>query len=230
MKIALMLSGQFRSFEQNWPFFRKHVIRDYDVDVFAHLPNEPDSFKIFEYGFNRVAIEAVPTFDETPYLQCTTMPRKTWYDDGFIIQAHLRRLWHLYQVSLLRQSHEQAFGVQYDLVVRCRLDLDFTTPLEPFEEFDPTAIYIPCHDNWDGYNDRLAIGSPDLIDAYCRNLFTVPQCVAAQGKLHSEPNLKWHLDEIVKAPIRRTKVLFNTVRHGEVWRPVFHPHLGDIPL
>lgn len=227
MKIALMLSGQVRTFLQNWPTFERHVIRDYDVDVFCYAPNELSSRVLLDYGFRSVLIDDPPWIDDADYQAVADMPPKAWYGHEFVAQAHLRRLWGLYQVSQQRRMIEQLQGWQYDLCVRTRYDLYFTSDLEPFEEFDPAAIAIPKHDNWEGYNDRFAVGGPEVIDAYCRNFFTVDACIEANGKLHSEPNLKHHLDSL-GIPIARTNVLFNTVRHGEIWRPNFHTHLGDI--
>ena len=36
MKIALCLSGQARSFEQGYEYYKKNLLDHYDVDVFIH--------------------------------------------------------------------------------------------------------------------------------------------------------------------------------------------------
>ena len=230
MRIALLLSGQLRSFPETWPTFQRHVIDKLPtayVDVFAHAPSEPESRSLFDYGFRQILIEEPPLIPDQQYRRIAQMPGKPWYPVSFVAQAHLRRLWALASVGRMLDTAEQLQGWVYDWVIRSRYDLAFTSDIENLSELDPNAIYLPRFSNWWGYNDRFAFGSSALIKRYCESWMTKDAAIAEQGRMHSESHLKWHLDQL-GCPIRRTSILFDTVRHGESDPPKFDRSLGDI--
>lgn len=226
MKVAVLLSGQVRTFEEFFPTLEQFIFRDYNPDVFCYAPQEPESLRLSRYQFCFVGIDDVPWISDRQYQGKATMPTKSWYGAEFVAQAHLRRLWGLYQVCQFKKMREQMLGVKYDWVIRARYDLEYLSFIESLEELNSDRIYIPRHDNWGGYCDRFAFGSSELMDIYCDSWLTAEENFKEVGYMHSEPHLKWHLDR-AGVEVRRTQVNFNTVRHGECWKPCYHTHLGD---
>lgn len=58
-------------------------------------------------------------------------------------------------------------GKHYDFVIRCRMDIFFTTDIPTKDQLRPHVMYIPNFHHYGGVNDRFCIASPDLIDNYC---------------------------------------------------------------
>jgi hypothetical protein len=79
-------------------------------------------------------------------------------------------------------------NIRYDLIIRCRPDNDFITPLT-LDMIDINKINICDWGGWGGYNDRFAIGNFDDMLIYC-DFYT--ECKNYDG--NSEYRLKQYLD------------------------------------
>jgi hypothetical protein len=66
----------------------------------------------------------------------------------------------------LRQIYEREHGIHYDVVLRCRPDLLFESPLPAPATLDLNYIYVPDFHMYEGCNDRLAIGNPENMTMY----------------------------------------------------------------
>ncbi len=230
MRVALLLSGQVRSFADNWPSFQRHILDKLPtsyVDVFCHAPDEPESRILLDYDFRQVLIEKMPVIPDQQYRAVADMPGKAWYPPSFVAQAHLRRLWALVQVGAMLAHAEVLQGWQYDWVIRSRYDIEFTSDIEDLSQLDPQAIYVPKFASWGGLNDRFAFGCSNAMHLYCNAWHTKDEALKEQGRMHSESHCKWHLEDR-PYPIARTSILFDTVRHGHREPPKFDPYWGDI--
>ena len=57
------------------------------------------------------------------------------------------------------KEYVELTGTEYDLIIRCRPDLLFVAPIEPESVFDPWYVHVPDFHQFEGCNDRFAIGS-----------------------------------------------------------------------
>ncbi len=231
MRVALLLSGQVRSFADNWPSFQRHILDKLPtsyVDVFCHAPDEPESRILLDYDFRQVLIEKMPLIPDQQYRRVADMPGKPWYPPAFVAQAHLRRLCALRAVGRMMASTEMVQGWKYDWAIRARYDIEFTSDLEDISTFDPAFIYVPKFASWGGINDRFAVGTSEAIWHYCDAWSTKDDALREQGRMHSESHCHWHLKNTGHWGIARTSILFDTVRHGHREPPKFDPYWGDV--
>jgi len=125
-------------------------------------------------------------------------------------QAYLQQLNGLKQVNLMRKKHEKQYNIKYDFIVRCRMDVRYTTNL-PELEYQKDRLYIPDFHHHGGVNDRFCIGSPELIDNYMNALDIYHQnpsiCTHAESFL-------LHCLQINNTPIELIKLKFNRVREN----------------
>ena len=70
MKIALCFSGEARSFEKGYEYYKHNLLRFHDVDVFIHTWNTPGVEKILElYKENEHGTELVKDIERVLNLQ-----------------------------------------------------------------------------------------------------------------------------------------------------------------
>jgi hypothetical protein len=226
MTYALLLCGQYRNFHDRLPSLRQHILRDDRWHIYAYCQEEDSNDQerleadLSEWGHS-IICEPVSDFDEADYI--TENPIRDYYGEQTALQAHLKKLWGLKRVTEMLEDE----GREHPLCVRARFDNEYLTPLEPLESFDPHCLYVPKHDNWDGYHDGFAVGGVLVMLAYGALFDTVSDNWQATGMIKAEKHVKWHL-ELLGIEVRRTSITSQRIRHGEVWGPCFHRDRGDI--
>jgi hypothetical protein len=65
----------------------------------------------------------------------------------------------------MRKEKEKKENFKYDYVLRCRMDVLYTSPV-PQTEFKKDRIYIPNFHHHGGINDRFCLAPAELIDNY----------------------------------------------------------------
>jgi hypothetical protein len=124
----------------------------------------------------------------------------------------LRRVWQVFEAS----------GIEADVIVRCRPDLDFLVPPEPFVG---RGWQVPTFANWWGFNDRFAIGDVPSMRKYFTRLDRLDEYIDKGGIFHPETLLAWSMDGV---PVARTRAVFASVRlDGSRDEPVWAVHAGD---
>ena len=201
VKTAICFSGQPRSMQYTHQNLRK-VFDDYfeDYDIFAHIPVCSTDNQVLEY-FPKAIVKIVPDqhIDESKILgsRFKTGP-----------QRYLQQINGMKQVNLLRKQKEQADNFKYDFVIRCRMDVKFTTSLPRLNTLSNERIYIPDFHHFGGINDRFCIGSSDLIDNYMNIIDTYFDEGIRNG--HAETFLRYCLDK------KNTKIELIDIRFNRV--------------
>jgi hypothetical protein len=125
----------------------------------------------------------------------------------------LRRAWRAFEAS----------GIEADVVVRCRPDIEFAVPPETFTEGD---VWVPSFANWYGLNDRFAFGHLHAMRRYFMRLDWLDDYIDAGGVFHPESFLAWAMSG---RDVRRTRAVFSTVRpDGSRDEPVWCFDAGDV--
>jgi hypothetical protein len=147
MKIALCFSGQPRSLEQGYVFYKHYLLDHYDVDVYlhSHASNDP---KVSEL-YNPVGC-VFSEFDAGNANQhYTNTPNAIKHPPSATKSMF----------SSMFQCRNMIKG-EYDWVIRTRTDFALNIKI-PFETLDKEKIYLPI----DG-NDQFAFGSQDNMMLY----------------------------------------------------------------
>jgi len=160
MKIALCFSGQARSFEKGYEYYKRNLLDHYDVDVYIHTWEFEGSDKLIElyrpkdYTFDNPS-GSVGSAADTLY---TNTPNPQKWPPRFTYSA-------LYSMGWCNILMNQD---QYDWVIKTRTDYALNVKI-PFEELDNTKLYVPnCRmvPERDFGNDQFAFSSQDNMNKY----------------------------------------------------------------
>ena len=108
-----------------------------------------------------------------------------------------KQFYSLHQADVLRRNS----GIEYDLVVRGRVDLDMVhtvnlPEIKTYIDQDPTIIFIPsnnCHGPY-AINDQLAISRPENIALYTDLILHIKKYNSENGiPVHQESQMGHHL-------------------------------------
>jgi hypothetical protein len=177
MKVAICFSGHIRDLEETKNFWID-LIKKYDMDVYASLwdvQNEElgDTINNFEriYSPKRLDIENYEIFKRTTqdFASMNIQPPS-------IISAQFQKVskafgqlpmyYKIWRANLLSKQ----LGVEYDLVIRARLDtiLDesFELIANDYLNVPMGRNNVPAFSNSEGLNDCFAYGKPKIMDYY----------------------------------------------------------------
>jgi len=156
MKIALCFSGQSRSFEKGYEYYKRNLLDHYDVDVYIHSWKFPESEKMIEL-YRPIACQFEEPFVNDSNQRYTNTPNTFKYPP----QSTFNMFYSMFECSML-------IGQQYDWVIRSRPDYALNVKI-PFEELDNTKLYIPnCRmvPERDFGNDQFAFGGWENMLSY----------------------------------------------------------------
>ena len=188
MRVALLLSGQFRNGKELIYNLYDSIIKQYQPDIFISYNYDTDT-EVNEGTLNELYYPKEIQFNKYPNLFAyskNTAPETNR-------QSLVRMLYGIDRANVLKSDYEVANGFKYDFVIRTRFDLEYLQPLE-LKNFNDITIPI----GWDhrgGYNDTFAYGSSEAMDYYS-SLFNNLETYLNEGALlHPESILKYHLDK-----------------------------------
>jgi hypothetical protein len=215
MKVAILISGQPRSFERGYEELRRAYLDRYDCDVFFHTWDD-EKFAATRFFFDRPAHEytmveewkqrIVELYQPKAYL----FEKPIVFDNSNIIDPIWRQP--LQNTKSMFYSLHKAFDLTttgYDCYIRTRFDLRYEQSTLDLENLDLTKLHVW---NWDtdsrvkdrGYYDVFAIGSYDTtsiyseiypkLDWYLNYDVTYKQSLQGDSALRNEYLLRWHLN------------------------------------
>ena len=152
---------------------------------------------------------------------------RTWHTDSSYRSFYLQ-LRSISKSFELAKSYAFKKQMEFDWVFRLRYDnLYFGATVEDLSAIDNNAVYLPSHDNWGGYNDRFAFGSPSCMESYSKRFQYFEGRQKRGLDVGPEPFLKWVLDQD-SVNVRRTRVCHHLYRHGKIWYAQYLHRCGDI--
>jgi hypothetical protein len=173
MKIALLLSGLPRkvkeSYETNW----RHLIENYDIDVYLH------TWKDNTFGCNWQ--DVLDTYTNIKSLQIQSPFKFTHFKIGiqlphndtsrplpeYDVMSCFRQLPMIYSWQKVYQTVYDS-GVSYDLIIRSRYDLNFITPIN-LNLID--SNYINHAPGGVFFDDNLTISNQSNSEKLYHNIF-----------------------------------------------------------
>lgn len=177
MKVALCFAGHMRDLSETKNFW-KRLIAKYDIDVYASFwdienPELGDTIKEFEkvYSPKRLEVESYDIFKQTTQdfasmnIQSPTNIAPLFQETSKAF-GQLSMYYKVWRANMLSKQ----LGVEYDLVIRARID---TLMDENFELELNDMLNVPMGSNncpsfiqSDGINDCFAYGKPKIMDYY----------------------------------------------------------------
>ena len=203
-KVAICFSGEPRSLNYTHKSIKDFLDKNFgDYDVYGYIPFCSTSEQLKEYFPN-----ATITMAMDQHIYDNKIPNNNRFPPHSGKQAYLQQINGWKQANLMRKSSEKSENFQYDFVVRCRMDVRYTSQLP---EIHPQKhmLYIPNFHHHGGINDRFCIGGPEVIDNYM-NIIDL---------YHENPSICTHAESFLlhclrqkNTPIEFIDLRFNRIR------------------
>lgn len=185
MKIALCLSGQPRYFKSGYEQIKKVILDVYDVDCFVHtwwdssfentqMEFSPQLTYGRKYVWEKDTLELIKNlYSPKKILSEKQIEFKTfdWCNYGLCTPMNLHSMFYSIMMSNnLKKKYEESENFKYDVVIRCRFDINFknyklnlnTIDLDRLNAFTirPSPLGYPI------INDQFAVSSSQIMDIY----------------------------------------------------------------
>ena len=196
MKVALLLTGHMRCWEQVSPNTKLHIIDKYNPDVFINTWDseaywDPHSQKGVTEGGPKLDISAIEKAYKPIHMTVENYER---YEDNFVTRAkQFTNFYHVpkNQISmwfkvgrgmLSIEEHMLLTGTTYDVIIRMRPDLLFN---EALPDFGSNKFYTLGYKNHmgQGTSDMIQIGNFFMMSLFCKVLYHLPQLYSETGLL-----------------------------------------------
>ena len=208
MKIAVLVSGMLRTFEETYPRLKKYIIDDLKPDIFFYgYPNKkgikycenkikelwnPKDYKIVEYtDFLRREI----CFDENKYEKNKRPETK--------VNNVLSAAYTLKKCNDLRLKYQKDNNIDYDIVLRIRPDYYFINHINQsqLESAKKGEILIP--NEWDfkevhplAVSDGIALSNNFSMNKYCELYNYIDNYFDEGISFHPETYFGFHIDRM----------------------------------
>ncbi|MGD9015959.1 MAG: hypothetical protein PVH30_01155 [Desulfobacterales bacterium] len=160
-KTAVCMAGRCRGLERTIDNLVHNLLTPIgDYDLFLHTPEDEYSHLAALLKPDSLLVEEDQPLEEGRLAHGINCLLKTG------VQAYLQQLHGLKRCNGLRLAHEAATGTRYDWVIRCRPDLMFESPIPDLSRLDPGTVHVPDFHQFEGVNDRFAVGNPKNMTIY----------------------------------------------------------------
>ena len=213
LRTAVLFSGSCRMLDATIQSIQDSILDVIgDYDLFLYTPRDAHSHLARLLNPTASQVVADTPLAEGAMVHGTTCRLKTG------VQSYLQQLYGLKMCHMLMRDYQNKTGVVYDCVIRCRPDLYFLSPIPDPARLDRDYLYLPDFHQFDGVNDRFAVGGADHMAVYLTKYDAVhdyvdrwmahnPDALAVSAEMFTAG----HLRE-AGIPIRQLPIRFNRVR------------------
>jgi hypothetical protein len=227
MKVALLLSGHFRSYDKAYKTLEKNVLDICNPDIFISSEETIGYNNQTNGGRGDEHLIYVPL--NIVNLEQLYHPKKILIEQRqkYSIQKYMHRLGHgsrgaeqmfgmfygINKANQLKIEYEKENNFRYDVVIRCRPDLFFDSPLDrnELENSLHGGVYFPKFGNYSGLNDQFAFGNSSNMDLYARVYNNLDVHFNSGCIWHPEIMLKFNID-YYNIPIARSEIKYRILR------------------
>lgn len=196
MRVALLLTGHMRCWNQVFPNTKQHIIDKYNPDIFI---NTWDQESYWDPHSSKGVTDSGPILDITGIEEsykpiAMTVESYDAYEKNF--EERAKKYTNFYhvpknQISMwfkvgrgmtMVEDYMLLTGNTYDIIIRMRPDLMFN---EPLPEFDPNKFYTLGFRNHmgQGTSDMIQVGNFFSMSIFCKLLNLMPQLYQETGIL-----------------------------------------------
>jgi len=183
MKVALLIAGYLRCFENNVESLKKHLLDIYDVDVYIHITDCEES----KYLNKPIDINKI-----TEWLN----PKMIIISKNFEFNNKFNNLYNqnykFYMLNKKRIEIEKVENIKYDVVIKFRPDINLQQNFD-FKNIE-NVIYIPKDDKLDisklkNHDDKflcdiIAYGPYDLMNSYFELYLNLDNLITHHGDVN----------------------------------------------
>lgn len=187
MKVALLLTGHMRCWQQVFPNTKQHIIDKYNPDIFINTWDseaywDPHSEKGVTEGGPKLNIADVAnTYNPVSInteryedLEQNFSERAKQFTTFYHVPKNQISMW--YKVGrgmTMVEDYMMYTGITYDLIIRMRPDLVFN---ESLPDFDSNKFYTMGYRNHmgQGTSDMIQVGNFFTMSLFCKVLYHLP--------------------------------------------------------
>ena len=168
MKIALLIAGYLRSFENNIESLNKYIIENNDVDIYIHITKNKET----KYLNHDIDLNKIITLLNPKYVMISV---DIDFKKGQKINDIMNQNYKFFWLNEERQRLEKLEHKSYDIIFKIRPDIYLNSSIN-FNKIDTKQVNIPFEskidlsklkNNKDPYIcDILAFGSPKVMNDY----------------------------------------------------------------
>jgi hypothetical protein len=217
--VAICISGQYRSFDDCY----KSIIETFvtsnpnmNVKIFICFSKEDDKYitipkEIYPYC-GKIKIE-----DDGKLPDLSNQIDK-FKSSNFVLNQVAGAVSSYYQLLQIKSSYdlmleyEKEHDMEFDYVARIRPDLTYETEFE--WDIKNDSITILKGSDWNGYNDKFAIGPRSFMSKYMTRFDFWVSDDETNTSTHNETNLKLWMD-LNDINVNRTNLRYNYVRYND---------------
>lgn len=188
MKIALCFSGQARSFERGYEYYKRNLLDHYDVDVYIHTWEFPQKDEL-EILYHPHTMRTEILLDGNVDLRYTNTPNPIKHPPRFTYRM-------LYSMNRVKELVRMQ-PIKYDWIIKSRTDYALNVKI-PFDTLDNTKLYIPnCRmvPERDFGNDQFAFGSSETMFKYMSTFQNIHKYYDAGNQFIGEDMMRANLHE-----------------------------------
>jgi hypothetical protein len=220
MKVALLLSGLPRKVNEGYELSWKHIIDNYDTDVYLHAWKDEEWETISETYPNAKSIQIQEPFKFTKYKEGISLPH---FDRSrplpqYDVMSCFRQLPMFYSWQTVYKPMFDSM-VEYDVVIRSRYDLKFIKSID-LANLDVTKLNH--NDSFTFFDDNICITNKQNADVMFFNIFDELILHSKEVGVLNSAEASWtKLLELknMKDIIHKTSLLhFELLRDNRVWR------------
>lgn len=178
MRIALCLSGHMRSYRKTYQSIRYNIIDPYSTDVFISTWDRIGADR--SYDLNLIDVEtssmlkSIEVAFRTKNINIEKYNGKNYelyplVKDRSNPIGVLSMFYNINKADELRRNYEIKHKFKYDVIIRSRPDILFTSSINRNHMLDAIksdAIYFTDFAHWSGFNDQFAFGSNNAMTQY----------------------------------------------------------------
>jgi hypothetical protein len=252
MKVALMLSGMVRNIEDTFDSFKYYFMDRYnEIDVFFYgcenINGRIQNIEMMNKMFSPKKIIINESSYYTDRIGCDLLSTNITHKPNR--QHWNRSIWALYNVMMvnkLRNEYELETNIEYDMVIRSRVDFFWFRPINEEEiNISKNHIITPWDwafrsgSPWNGpydyaYSDFYAISNPKMMDFYSK-AYEYVNFFSTEKSFHPESLLGYYLIdkpvfEVKKHVIQEYPLISRVGVDSNGWNlptPYFHPRIWD---
>lgn len=217
--VAICISGQYRSFNDCYKSIIETFITsnpNVNVKLFILFSKENGKHismpeEIYPYC-GKIKIEEDPTLPDLSY------QIDKFKSSNYILNQEAGAISSYYQLLQIKSSYslmleyEKEQDVTFDYVMRVRPDISYEYDFE--WDLKNDSIIILEGSDWNGYNDKFAIGPKNLMSKYMNRFDFWVSKMDENTSTHNETNLKLWLD-LNNINVTRTNLRFNYLRYND---------------
>ena len=135
MKIAILISGYLRTFQNNINHFKRNLLQNHDVDIYIHKTTNEENDK---YN-NKTDWDKIKSLVKPKIILETN---ELYFDDNCKINNAINQFYKFYILNKVKNAIEKEENIVYDIVIKWRPDILLNNKID-FTNIEQNTIYIP---------------------------------------------------------------------------------------